>query len=450
MAGNVDIRGAERLLDIAGSSERGDRLFSDSIFQDRVLVAPSAARLTFSLRDIGYDVESAMADLVDNSLTAGASHIAVDLHFDGAYSYVRIVDDGLGMSRNELAEAMRFGSRRNYGEGDLGRYGLGLKTASISQCRSLTVVSRRSTKRARISALELDVDHIAESDRWEMRIPQQSDSLEVARRFLSRRTGTVILWQKLDRLIDLEHADSGWNRRRLSLLGERLTRHLGMVFHRFLEGTTLTGRRVRISVNGEQVAPWNPFAPGEDVRSLPVTEYTSSSGGTIRLSRHILPPKHLFSSHDEFERLAGPRKWNRQQGLYVYRSDRLIQSGGWAGLRAADEHTKLARASLDFSTSFDEDFKIDVSKMRVMIPQALRSMMAPHINELVQLANTRYRHSSDGSPEPTHTTSGRSDVGAVGAALLAAAIEEGLVSELDRIVKRIGSADPGLVKSLGW
>jgi signal transduction histidine kinase len=115
-------------------------LFSDSIFQDRVLVAPSAARLTSSLRDIGYDFESAMADLVDNSLTAGASHIAVDLYFDGADSYVRIVDDGLGMSRYELAEARRFGSRRNYGEGDLGRYGLGLKTASISQCRSLTVV----------------------------------------------------------------------------------------------------------------------------------------------------------------------------------------------------------------------------------------------------------------------------------------------------------------------
>ena len=415
-----------------------------------VLLPPSAARLTGSLRDIGYDFESAVADLVDNSLTANASHIGIDLHFDGIDSYVRIVDDGDGMSRAELAEAMRFGSRSSYEDGDLGRYGLGLKTASISQCRSVTVLSRRSPKRARIASLELDLDHVALSDRWEVLEPHLSDSVQVARNFLSRRTGTVILWRKLDRLIDTDRAESGWNRRRLSLLSGRLMTHLGMVFHRFLEGSTLSGRRVLISVNGEEVAPWNPFAPGEDVRSLPVTEYTSSSGGTIRLSRHILPPKHLFSSHDEFERLAGPKKWNRQQGLYVYRSDRLIQSGGWAGLRAADEHTKLARASLDFSTSFDEDFKIDVSKMRVMIPQALRSMMAPHINELVQLANARYRQSSDGSPEPTQKTSGRSDVGAVGAALLVAAIEEGLVSELDRIVKRIGSADPGLVKSLGW
>jgi hypothetical protein len=205
-----------------------------------------------------------------------------------------------------------------------------------------------------------------------------------------------------------------------------------------------------MSVNGAPVVPWNPFAPGEDVRSLPVTEYSSPGGGTIRLLRHILPPKHLFSSQDEFERLAGPKKWNRQQGLYVYRSDRLIQSGGWAGLRAADEHTKLARASLDFSTSFDEDFKIDVSKMRVIIPQALRSMMTPHINELVQLADARYRNSSVEPSDSPASAPRTPDVGAVGAALLAAAMEEGLVGELDRIVKRIGSTDPSLVKSLGW
>lgn len=411
---------------------------------------PSAARLSGSLRDIGYDFESAIADLVDNSLTAKASHIGIDLHFDGSNSYVRIVDDGDGMSRAELGEAMRFGSRSSYEDGNLGRYGLGLKTASISQCRSVTVVSRSSPKRARISALELDLDHVARSDRWEVLEPDLSDAVQVARIFLSRRTGTVVLWRKLDRLIDTDRAESGWNRRRLTLLSGRLTTHLGMVFHRFLEGTTLNGRRVRITVNGDPVAPWNPFAPGEDVRSLPVTEYMSSSGGTIRLSRHVLPPRNLFSSQDEFDRHAGPKKWNRQQGLYLYRSDRLIQSGGWAGLRAADEHTKLARASLDFGTSLDGDFKIDVSKMRVTIPQALRSMMAPHINELVQLANARYRHSSDKSSESNEKTSRRPDVGAVGAALLAAAIEEGLIGELDRIVKRIGSADPGLVRSLGW
>src|SRR5215469_6952061 len=131
----------------------------------RVTVQPSAARLTDSLRDVGYDFPSAIADLVDNSLTAHASRVEIEIEFAGAESRVLIADDGCGMTANGLAEALRFGSRRVYGHGDLGRYGLGLKTASLSQCRTLTTASRKPNS-TRTSVRQLDLDLIADWDEW--------------------------------------------------------------------------------------------------------------------------------------------------------------------------------------------------------------------------------------------------------------------------------------------
>ena len=106
-------------------------------------ITPSAARLTESLRDIGYDFASAVADIVDNSIMAGASRVEILIEFDGTDSAVFVADDGRGMTANGLLEALRYGTRRTYSRGDLGRYGLGLKTASLSQCRSVTVVTRQ-------------------------------------------------------------------------------------------------------------------------------------------------------------------------------------------------------------------------------------------------------------------------------------------------------------------
>src|SRR3984957_18793142 len=113
-------------------------------------VTPSASRLTGSLRDIGYDFSSAIADLVDNSISAGSSRIDIELCFEGERSYVLIADDGDGMTDREITEALRFGSRRGYRDEDLGRYGLGLKTASLSQCKRVTVVTRQAPVRRRI------------------------------------------------------------------------------------------------------------------------------------------------------------------------------------------------------------------------------------------------------------------------------------------------------------
>ena len=327
-------------------------------------VTPSAARLTESLRDIGYDFSSAVADLIDNSITAGARRVDVMLEFDGEDSRVIVADDGSGMSDNALVESFRFGSRREYGAGDLG-VTASHKTAALSQARRVLVVTRRAKMNRRIATRCLDLDLILDFDEWLVVDPGTTESVRRARTLLEDSPGTVVIWECLDRVLPERNPSGGWARRRIDMLRSKTIEHLSMVFHRFL--IDRPGQdKLTISVNGEKLRAWNPFAPDEPATvQLPPQRFELQHGGvtgSVELNRYILPSRERFSSPSAFERMTGPMKWNRQQGLYIYRSDRLVQWGGWAGIRAIDEHTKLARASLDFDTDLDAAFNINVAK----------------------------------------------------------------------------------------
>jgi hypothetical protein len=418
-------------------------------------VTPSAARLTDSLRDIGYDFSSAIADLVDNSITAGASQIDVLIEFDGAESVVFIADNGEGMTTKGLIEAMRFGSRRSYGRGDLGRYGLGLKTASLSQGRALTVVTRRASDRRRIHARQLDLDLVLELDDWIICEPDETDAVSRARNLLEDSPGTVVVWEKLDRVVPARNAAGGWARRRFENLADRAAEHLSMVFHRYLDGEA-KGGPVVITMNGEKLQPWDPFARKEQATlELPPETFEIQHGdlsGVVALRRFVLPGRDQFSSHAEFDRLSGPLKWNRQQGLYTYRADRLVQWGGWSGVRGIDEHTKLARASLEFDTDLDAAFNINVAKMRVSVPAQLRQMIERPINEMCAAADERYRKSATprGSADRGRQSGDQLSIGAeVGLALKAAAIEAGEYRALQGIVSVLRKEDPSIADALG-
>jgi hypothetical protein len=361
-------------------------------------VSPSAARLTRSLRDIGYDFPTAVADVVDNSVAAGATRVEILIEHDGPDSRVFISDDGIGMSPAALLEALRFGTRRGYSRGDLGRYGLGLKTASLSQCRLVTVVSRHSRSAVRTCARALDLDLIEEWDQWVIVDPTSADpAVTRARQWLAESTGTVVIWQLLDRVLPEKRPEGGWARRRLDTLAARTAEHLGMVFHRFIEGVGDRPELV-VTVNGQKVRPWDPFARDEAATvKLPAQRYEIESPGAVgkvTFTRFVLPARDKFSNAAEFDRMSGPLNWNRQQGLYVYRADRLVQWGGWGGIRGIDEHTKLARASVEFDTGLDSAFNINVAKMRVALPAQLRQLIEPSVNELCVLADDAYRKTS--------------------------------------------------------
>jgi hypothetical protein len=421
-------------------------------------ITPSAARLTESLRDIGYDFAAAVADIVDNSIMAGASNVDVHIEFEGEDSYVAISDDGTGMTSNGLVEALRYGSRRLYGRRDLGRYGLGLKTASLSQCRSVTVVTCRRSTPSYVHVRMLDLDLIAELDEWLVVEPQPAPVVTRSTERLSG--GTVVIWRKLDRVLPEKRPDGGWARRRLGSMAAKTVQHLGMVFHRYLENHGLV-----ITVNGQKIEPWNPFAPGETATSeLPLQRFemdVEDTSGTVTLRRFVLPARDEFSSLEEFERYSGPLNWNRQQGLYIYRADRLVQWGGWNGIRGIDEHTKLARAALEFDTDLDSMFNINVAKMRVTIPPQIRQMLERPINELCAHADLRYRKASrHTTKERVQPSPGQSEQltapelpsavrSETGLALRAAAMQAGEYEAFRRIIAVLVERAPGIASSLG-
>lgn len=419
-------------------------------------IAPSAARLTGSLRDIGYDFPTAIADLVDNSVTANATRVNVYTHFEPNGSYVLISDDGHGMSERALVEAMRFGTRRSYGTNELGRFGLGLKTGTFSQCRRLTVVTRTTPKRATFQVMTLDLNRIARSDRWDITVGETSPAIERAKALLQESPGTVVVWEDLDRVLPERYAETGWGRRRLKSLAGKTADHLAMVFHRFIAGEVSGRGEVVICVDDEKLRPWDPFAPEESERTA-LEEHrfeieTADGSSEVRFRGVVLPSRDRFSSHEEFERLSGPLKWNRQQGLYIYRADRLVQHGGWSSLRGIDEHTKLARGAVDFDTDLDESFQINVAKMSVDLPPALRQMLERPVQELCVLADDAYRRSANSGDrqDPAIKSSKASETALrdVGIALKAALIEDRSLADFRTALDTLRTRHPELAKQL--
>jgi hypothetical protein len=421
--------------------------------------APSAARLTSSLRDIGYDFVSAVADLIDNSISAEATDVAVEIEFAGPDSAVFIADNGCGLNPRGMTEALRFGSRRSYGSGDLGRYGLGLKTASLSQARRVTVVSRPADRK-RVLWRSLDLDLIAHFDEWVLAENPRDHAVARSEEMLGTGTGTVVVWQNLDRVLPASGAQGGWAKRRFEVLVDKTKRHLAMVFHRFLTGEN-NAPRITIRVNGDKVHAWDPFVrrePGTQQLSTQQFELESAEGvGAVELRRYILPGKKAFSSLDAFEDAAGPLNWNRQQGLYVYRENRLVQWGSWGGTRGIDEHTKLARASLDFSSDLDEVFNINVAKMRVSVPAQLKQMLDRPVSELCILADRVYRRHDGDAADDADATAEHDDaapvsgaLSEVGLVLKSAAIQCGQYDGLKKVMKVVRDQHPELARGLGF
>lgn len=357
-------------------------------------ILPSARRLIGSLRDIGYDLSSAIADLVDNSLAADATRVDIDMRFAGAESWIRVADNGSGMSRSQLDEALRFGTRREYTSEDLGRYGLGLKLATLSQCRLLTVASR-TTPTGRLGVAQWDLQHVEITDRWEILRPPATSMDPLVTEPLTNDTGTVVFMDELDRVLRYSSPDGTRAEQSFLRATEEVEAHLGMVFHRFLSGEAARSSAFSIHLNGRRLEAWDPFCRDEPAtlaitpRSLYVE--TDRERVAVEVRPYILPVEAAFSSPEQHYRAGGPRRWNRQQGLYIYRNDRLIQSGGWSRLRTPDEHTKLARVSIDFPPALDGYFALNVAKSQARIPSVVRDDLNQIVSGVAQLAQRAYR-----------------------------------------------------------
>lgn len=398
-------------------------------------LVPSAKRLIKSLRDLGYDFAQAVADIVDNSIEAKASRIAIDVEFDGDDSWVRIADNGTGMKADELREALRYGAERDYSTDDLGKFGLGLKTASMSQCQRLCVASRWNSDRADIAAYCWDLEHIEKTNRWEI-LPLDRNGLGPAIRTpLKDHRGTVVLWQRLDRVLGYAHPYGEAARKRLSQTCREIELHLGMVFHRFLSGE-IEKKRFKILLNGNEIKPWDPFCRDEEktkkLQPFRIPVEHNGVSGSVTFEPFVLPHQDDFSSAEAFRLASGPGNWNQQQGFYIYRAGRMIQSGGWSNLRAPDEHTKLARVAVKFSPELDEAFKINVAKMRVQLPSTIRDAVRDATGPVIRIGREAY----DRKQAKLATPIPRKEAGAKGASY------EGTSSAKASPTGRPSSSDP--------
>lgn len=321
-----------------------------------------------ALRGLGYSTAAALADIVDNSISVGAGEVRIDFAWDGPASRITVLDDGRGMDDAELESGMRLGDKSPLDErapGDLGRFGLGLKTASFSQCRRLTVAS--IPKNGAPCCLRWDLDALAArpDDGWLLFEGPAAGSDKYLAPLAGVKSGTLVLWECMDRIVT-----TGYEVEHFLALTDVVEKQLAMVFHRLLQGPRA---KLRLLINGRKVAPWDPFMAGHPAKlwNSPV-ERRSTSSGSVEIECHVLPHKDRLSN-DEFEGAGGPEGWTSQQGFYVYRNERLLLAGGWLGLghgRAwnREEAHRLARIRLDIPNTADADWKIDIRKSTARVP----------------------------------------------------------------------------------
>ena len=332
-------------------------------------VPPRASVLVESLRNIGYSLQTSVADVIDNSLTAGARNIELLTETHAESPVIGILDDGAGMTRSELLEAMRPGSRsplEERSETDLGRFGLGLKTASFSQCRRLTVLTSRNGV---VSAATWDLDTVAARDRWVVELPDSSAGIPWSDRLDA--DGTLVVWEKLDRVV---RPDGQGDRQDFMRQLDETATHLEFVFHRFLSGRENREGRVQIHLNGRALEPFDPFHSHHPATQHHQEETFLLDGKEIRI-RPVTLPHHDKVSQEDWNRYAGREGYVKNQGFYLYRNRRLIVHGTWFRLARQAELTKLSRVLIDMSNNLDSDWKIDVKKASAQPPAPVRERL---------------------------------------------------------------------------
>ena len=341
---------------------------------------PEPRILIESLRDIGYSFNSALADIVDNSITANATEISIEAVPEDGFR-VAIIDNGEGLSRDDLRQAMRLGSsdpRQERELNDLGRFGLGLKTASFSQCRRLTVASRKDHT---TSAFTWDLDKVVESNEWAIQEHIFTDDIPCVGELGS--SGTLVLWEKVDRLTGSRGSGKVDYARYISEAQD----YLALVFHRFLAGEKGL-KRISLKVNGLALEPIDPFNSKHAATQAGQVEVY---GPGVTIQSFTLPHRSKYQTQKEYDKYGLDGGYLKNQGVYLYRGKRLILYGNWFGLAKKTALTQLTRVKIDIDSSQDELWKIDVKKVSAQIPEGVRERLKNLINAIGAPSKRTYR-----------------------------------------------------------
>lgn len=326
-----------------------NNLFKNIPFEE---TPPKAGAMINTFRAFGYNLQTAVADILDNSISAKAENIWIQYEWNGEKSWVSITDDGQGMAKDELIAAMTPGSKDpqdERDENDLGRFGLGLKTSSFSQCKALTVITKK--KDNDVIKRHWDLDFVNDTGKWNL-LDYLSDS-KFMNPLIKLEKGTTVLWEKLDRLVGNANRE---NQAALDVFlseFESVEEHLSLVFHRYLEQ-----HKIKIFVNGNKLEPWDPFMKLSSGTQLLAKE--SLAGSQVQVKCYALP--HISMLSEEERKKAKTDQWYDLQGFYIYRQNRLLLHGDWLSLFSKNEHFKNARILIDIPNNLDHEWKIDIKK----------------------------------------------------------------------------------------
>jgi hypothetical protein len=343
------------------------------------IVRPNIHNFVKSLRDIGYSFEIAVADIIDNSITAFSKKIDIVILPEPELR-MEVLDDGYGMTEIELKEAMRLATKdpeEKREKQDLGRFGLGLKTASFSQCKKVTVVSKKAGV---ISAKQWDLDYISEKNEWELITPELNTltTSNLLNELQNKCSGTLVIWENIDR----------YNNKTFAHEIDVLRDHIALVFHRFLEGRPGSSK-IDICINGLKIEPFDPFNKSHPATQQLSIEKLNVYDHKVNIEPFILP-HHSKVTQKEYEYNATKSGYIKSQGFYLYREDRLLIYGTWWGLHKASDAHKLVRIKIDITSDQDKYWGIDIKKSKAQPAAELRSELKRVISQVTKKGSKPY------------------------------------------------------------
>lgn len=329
-----------------------------------------------SMRSVGYSFDAAVADIIDNSITANSTSVRIQADITNG-KYVYILDNGCGMDENAALEALRLAgtaTKARNDSADLGRFGLGLKTSSLSQASRLTLITKRDGKTV---AFCWDINHVLKTHEWEILCLSESEYKKLPGYELleDQITGTLVLWEDLDYLLG-NTTDKATH---LSSKIKSLKEHLALVFHRFIDGE----KHLKIFVNADSpLGAIDPFLGQHPKTQITPTQEFFIEGSKVIVEGYTIPhQKHLsLKLRERFDLGENMRDF---QGFYIYRNERLISWGQWFGLTRKEELNKQSRIKVEITSALDGLWQIDIRKSRSEPPYEFKKQLRPLMESIV-------------------------------------------------------------------
>lgn len=353
------------------------------IIMNEIILAPDAPMLMESTRSIGYSLKSAIADVIDNSVAAEAKEIKINYR-SNENPFISIFDNGKGMSSDELTNAMQYACKSINGprdENDLGRFGLGLKTASLSQCRVLSVFSKKDNV---ITGRRWDLDKVIETNNWtllDLDLKEiENVSSSCIEEFNRCKSGTIVLWQNLDKIVK----DDENFKENFSKLMNEVYEHLALVFHRLINDDKTTSL-INMFINENRVFPKDPYYEERSTKPKP-DESIKIYNSIVKIRTYLLPHLNKLKESERKILDVDGRGLRSNQGFYIYRNKRLIVWGTWFNIIKKTDTSLLARIRVDIPNSMDHLWSLDIKKSEATPPPQLKKRLVKYIESIAELS----------------------------------------------------------------